>query len=151
MDDESQEEQGAIQPPSEDVRLRLTRLFSSSLSLALEALYPRRTDASEWAKANEPPGDLLSKPPAEAKVTTASPASTLGTGSLLSHLPRLSKFILVASFLASTNPAKSDIRMFGRGLDEKKRRRRKAQASLKPKGGVSKVRLFRLLDLPPSC
>jgi len=35
-------------------------------------------------------------------------------------LPRTSQFILVAA-LASTNPAKSDLWMFGRGLDEKKR------------------------------
>jgi origin recognition complex subunit 5 len=36
----------------------------------------------------------------------------------------MSKFILIASFLASMNPARSDLRMFGRGLDEKKRKRR---------------------------
>jgi origin recognition complex subunit 5 len=53
-------------------------------------------------------------------------------------LPRMSKFTLVAAFLASTNPAKSDIRMFGRGLDEKKRKR-KVKNSKAAKGGPAKV------------
>jgi origin recognition complex subunit 5 len=61
---------------------------------------------------------------------------SLETG--LSALPRLSKFILLAAFLASTNPAKSDIRMFGRGLDEKKRRKRRA-SSTKAGNGPAKV------------
>ena len=61
---------------------------------------------------------------------------SLETG--LSALPRLSKFILIAAFLASTNPAKSDIRMFGRGLDEKKRRKRRA-SSTKAGNGPAKV------------
>ena len=30
----------------------------------------------------------------------------------------------MASFIASTNPPKSDMRMFGRGLDEKKSKKR---------------------------
>ncbi|PPQ85121.1 LOW QUALITY PROTEIN: hypothetical protein CVT25_004221 [Psilocybe cyanescens] len=42
----------------------------------------------------------------------------------MTGLPRMAKFILLASFLASTNPPQSDVRMFGRGLDEKKRKRR---------------------------
>lgn len=128
-----------IQPPSEDVRLRLTRLFSSTLSNGLEWLYPRRTNASDWARANAPPPDLLSNLPPGGKITPVNPSSILGTASLLSHLPRLSKFILVGSFLASTNPAKSDLRMFGRGLDDKKRKR-KARATTGPKNGVTKVR-----------
>ncbi|KAF5324478.1 hypothetical protein D9611_004546 [Ephemerocybe angulata] len=128
-----------IEPPSEDTRLRLTRLFGASLSQALETLYPRLTNASDWAKVNQPPADLLSRSRAEAKIGTVEPDSMLGTGSLLGHLPRVSKFILIASFLASTNPAKSDLRMFGRGLDDKKRKRRRAQATVKPKGGVTKV------------
>jgi len=139
VDSNSEDPVLAIPAPSEVTRLRLLRLFNASLSQALEMLYPRLTNASDWAKVNEPISDLLSVPPSEAKVATTNPASILGPASLLAHLPRLSKFILIASFLASTNPAKSDLRMFGRGLDEKKRRRRKVHAGPKPKGGVSKV------------
>jgi len=57
----------------------------------------------------------------------------------LSALPRMSKFILIAAFLASTNPAKSDVRMFGRGLDEKKRRKRRASTMTKVGTGPAKV------------
>ena len=56
----------------------------------------------------------------------------------LSALPCLSKFILLANFLVSTNPAKSNIRMFGRGLDEKRRRKRWA-SSTKAGNGPAKV------------
>ncbi|KAK2463847.1 hypothetical protein APHAL10511_004152 [Amanita phalloides] len=56
-------------------------------------------------------------------------------GTSLAALPRLSKFILIAAFLASTNPSKSDTRMFGRGLDEKKRRRRRRASSSPTKAG----------------
>jgi origin recognition complex subunit 5 len=40
----------------------------------------------------------------------------------ITSLPQLPKFIPIASFLASTNPPESDLRIFGRGLDEKKKR-----------------------------
>jgi len=40
------------------------------------------------------------------------------------HLPKLQKYLLIASYIASTNPPKSDLRMFGRGVDERKRKRR---------------------------
>jgi origin recognition complex subunit 5 len=53
----------------------------------------------------------------------------------------MSQFILVAAFLASTNPAKSDLRTFGRGLDEKKRKRRGgARKKGVGKSGPSRVR-----------
>jgi origin recognition complex subunit 5 len=45
----------------------------------------------------------------------------------------MSKFILVASYIASTNPAKTDVRMFGRGVDEKKQRRRVTRVQTKSK------------------
>lgn len=50
-------------------------------------------------------------------------------------LSRRCKFILLAAFLASSNPVKSDLRMFGRGLDEKKRKPRR---KTRPGAGNSK-------------
>ena len=124
-------------PPSEDVRMRLIRLVTPSLTVALESLYPRITNATDWAAENTLEPDLLSKSPAQlAKdLYQKSKRDEGGVGSL----PRMSKFILVAAFLASTNPAKSDIRMFGRGLDEKKRKRRATKATGKTKSGPAKV------------
>ncbi|EIW55782.1 uncharacterized protein TRAVEDRAFT_130191 [Trametes versicolor FP-101664 SS1] len=132
-----------LAPPSEDVRLRLTRLFSSSLTSALEALYPRLTHAEHWAHTHSPPDDLLAVPPAHASQalhtrTVALAAADADTGAGLEALPRMAKFILVAAFLASTNPARSDLRMFGRGLDERtRRRRRKVGTPRKPKPGTT--------------
>ncbi|KAG6914474.1 hypothetical protein DXG01_017051 [Tephrocybe rancida] len=118
--DEAEEQQ--LQPPAEDVRMRLSRLFNASLSAALEELYPRLSNASEWEARNKPEPNLLSKQPGHV-VRSAGQQAKRSEDAMLA-LPRMSQFILVSAFLASTNPAKSDIRMFGRGLDEKKRKRR---------------------------
>jgi len=145
-----QSSSGEIMPPTEDVRMRLTKLFNSSLSTALESLLPRLTNAADWARANEPPERLLSFPrtytleqargPSEEANATQppQPKSPDEKEKGIRSLPRLSKFILLASFLASANPPKSDLRMFGRGLDEKKRKRRVMTKS-PGKGGVAKV------------
>ncbi|OSD07949.1 hypothetical protein PYCCODRAFT_1402031 [Trametes coccinea BRFM310] len=129
-----------LRPPSEDVRLRLTRLFTPSFTAALEALYPRITHAAHWARKHAPPLDLLSVPPAHAaqalQAHTADAQTSTSAG--LEALPRMAKFILVAAFLASTNPARSDLRMFGRGPDERsRRRRRKVGTPRKPKPGTT--------------
>ncbi|KAG6879298.1 hypothetical protein C0992_003783 [Termitomyces sp. T32_za158] len=123
-----------LHPPSEDVRMRLSRLFNPSLSAALEELYPRLTNATDWATKNKPEYDLLSAKPGQ--VATGKDQLEKGNKATTLTLPRMSKFILVSAFLASTNPAKSDIRMFGRGLDEKKRKRRARKTA---KSGPTKV------------
>ncbi|KDR79270.1 hypothetical protein GALMADRAFT_243190 [Galerina marginata CBS 339.88] len=129
-------------PPSEDVRMRLNRLFNPTLTNALEALLPRLTNAADWAAANEPPPDLdlLSLPrnyalPVHSHGQQPTQAAAISDDADMKALPRISKFILLASYLASTNPAKSDMRMFGRGLDEKKRKRRATKGGGKTRGG----------------
>lgn len=132
--DEMDMDEAEFVPPSEDLRIRLIRFFNPSLTTAMEALLPRQTNATDWALANEPPDNLLSMTRAEVENQQQYRQQSPGTKTdgLLS-LPRMSKFVLIASFLASMNPAKSDLRMFGRGLDEKKRKRR---ANRKTKAGV---------------
>jgi origin recognition complex subunit 5 len=142
-----------LQPPSENTRLRLSRYFSASLTQAMEELYPRLTNAVDWAAANTPPSNVLSTEPSAPKLYDpanpfASPVKRSATvnkaqpeedaAELSRCLPRLSKFIVVAAFLASTNPANSDWRMFGRGLDEKKRKRRVLK-TVKTSSGPAKV------------
>ncbi|KAI0674235.1 origin recognition complex subunit 5 C-terminus-domain-containing protein [Trametes maxima] len=132
----------ALTPPSEDVRLRLIRLFTPSLTAALEALYPRLTPAAYWARTHVPPPNLLALHPAQApQALSAHTAALVGQADArggLEALPRMAKFVLVAAFLASTNPARSDLRMFGRGPDERaKRRRRKVGTPRKPKPGTT--------------
>lgn len=110
-------------PPTEDIRMRLIRLFTPSMDNALESLYPRLTNARDWAKANVPEYDILTKPYTYSIPPVARVDLDPNDGEI-TDLPTMFKYILVAAFLASTNPAKSDLRMFGRGLDEKKRKRR---------------------------
>ena len=125
-EEEEKPKKSAFILPSEHTRMRLNRLFSSSLTNALESLHPRLSNATDWALSNQPEPNLLSKPLAHTTQQQRPSSSTfsLVTAIETNALPRISKFILVASFIASTNPPKSDMRMFGRALDEKKRKKR---------------------------
>lgn len=133
-----------LTPPTEDTRLRLTRLFTPSITQALESLYPRLSSAQEWLQSYKPPPNLLSYHPRDApgilaamhttsKASSTPHANAKEDEGVTSCLPRMAKFILVASFLASTNPAKTDARMFGRGAEERGKRRGKARRSVSPK------------------
>ncbi|PCH36912.1 hypothetical protein WOLCODRAFT_134400 [Wolfiporia cocos MD-104 SS10] len=131
-----------LRAPTEDTRMRLLRLFTPTLTGALDALYPRRTHAAAWARAHAPPPDLLSLPPLDARRAMEERELEAGAGhdadADARSLPRMAKFVLVAAFLASTNPAKTDMRMFGRGPDERvRRRRRKAGSPRKPRPGTT--------------
>ncbi|KAJ3763553.1 origin recognition complex subunit 5 C-terminus-domain-containing protein [Lentinula raphanica] len=121
--------------PSTEVLLRLTRHFKPSLSLALEQLYPRLTNAADWARANESDAASLAK-------DDLSSSDLKDTLPLSASLPRLSQFILIAAYIASMNPPKSDLRLFGRAADDKKHRRRpvkRQMANAKPKSGPAKI------------
>ena len=141
------EDEAQLTPPTEEQRLRLLRLFTPSFTAALEALYPRLSSATHWAQVHAPPPGLLSIPPARAPealiaqtATNASALRTHGdteTEAGIEALPRMARFVLIAAFLASTNPARSDLRMFGRGSDERKRRKRKVGTPRKPKPGTT--------------
>ena len=113
-----------LEAPTEDIRMRLTRLFTPSFTTALEALYPRLANAADWAAANVPEESILHTRRLDRTAVGIRKDNHVKMDNM-DALPRMSKFILLASFLASTNPAKTDLRMFGRGLDEKKKRRRK--------------------------
>ena len=135
-DNEGDEGEYELTAPTEDARIRLIRLFTPSFTTALEALYPRLSNAAEWAVDNQPQRNLLSSGFSGANLVDKSVPQT-PQGTLTDVLPRMSKFILLAAFLASTNPTKSDIRMFGRALHERKKRKRGLVASTR--GGAVKV------------
>jgi origin recognition complex subunit 5 len=102
--------------------MRLTRLFTPSFTTALEALYPRLANAADWAAANVPEENVLRTRRLERTAVGIGRDNHAKVDNMVA-LPRMSKFIL-ASFLASTNPAKTDLRRFGRGLDEKKKKKK---------------------------
>jgi origin recognition complex subunit 5 len=97
-------------PIPEDVRLRLFRVFLPSFTAALETLLPRRTHAGAWSRipdVNEGPG-------VDERIVEMDHRS----------LPTLQKYILLAAFLASSNPPRTDMRMFARTRETRSKRRR---------------------------
>jgi origin recognition complex subunit 5 len=94
----------------EDVRLRLLRVFLPSFSAALEVLLPRRIHSRAWSRMP----DLSEGPRVDDKnVETA-----------IRSLPALQKYILLSAFLASSNPPRTDMRMFSRSRETRSKRRR---------------------------
>ncbi|KAJ3292378.1 Origin recognition complex subunit 5 [Borealophlyctis nickersoniae] len=81
---------------------------------ALHSLYLREISSSEWLKKSE----------AKSKFLDVSRKWTQEV-----DLPYYTKFLLIASFLASYNPPRLDVRFFSRGGEERKKR----------KGGRGKV------------
>lgn len=133
------EEEGSdppeLEPPATDGRLRLFKFFLPTFTAALDALYPRLNNAADWAADNDyNAGQSSVAANCDGLSNKVKPAS----GIKVDHLPRMSKFILIAAFVASTNPPKSDLRMFGRGAEERKKRRRKS-ASPKKGGGAQTI------------
>ncbi|KAK7023123.1 origin recognition complex subunit 5 C-terminus-domain-containing protein [Favolaschia claudopus] len=119
-----------------DTRMRLIRTFKPSFKAALETLYPRLDHAKHWAAAQE--SRLGSSQEIGSGVIPDRKGDEENEGGVrITDLPRMSKFILIAAHLASTNPPKSDLKLFGRGLDEKKRKRRRVNT--KSGGGTEKA------------
>ncbi|WVR07082.1 hypothetical protein IAU60_004121 [Kwoniella sp. DSM 27419] len=90
-------------PPPLEVNIKLLTDLKSQLSLALasaiESLLPRQIGSEQFVKALTPgPGKMrqLPKPPTM-------------------ELTLVARFMLIAAYAASYNPAKSDVRLFGRG------------------------------------
>ncbi|KAI0315446.1 origin recognition complex subunit 5 C-terminus-domain-containing protein [Amylostereum chailletii] len=130
-----------LAPPPEDARMRLVRFFTPSFTAALEALLPRLASAAAWARAHAPeigaaalePG--RSAPPSPRKPGHVERRERGGGGGgggdeaeeaaadAARALPVVARFVLVAAYLASTNPPKSDVRMFGRAVEARRKKK----------------------------
>lgn len=127
-----------FQPPTEDERIRLTKMFNPSLIDAVESLFPRAVGALEWSHANSlPDGHCLSQTTglhAPQCTYRTSPATAI-------ELPKRAMFILLAAFIASYNPSKTDHRILSKDADQKMRRKNKGGATRKVRtSAASKVR-----------
>lgn len=129
--------------PTEEIRLRLIRLFNPSLTSAIETLYPRSTERTEWSMLHSmPEGTYLTQPQGlQLSLTTS-----LGSEQKGFKLTTLAMFVIVASFLASYNPAKTDYRMFGRGYDEGRKRKKGGGTRRIKTSTVAKVGLKRCVQ-----
>ena len=94
----------------EDVRMRLLRAFLPCFTAALDALLPRRIHARAWCRMPDPGEDTG--------------VDERNVEAVARSLPTLQKYILLAAFLASSNPPRTDMRMFARSSETRSKRRR---------------------------
>jgi origin recognition complex subunit 5 len=120
---EAQKGVAELQTIPEDVRLRLLRVFLPSFTAALEALLPRKMHASAWSRTSDP----NEGPSVDGK----------GVETVTRSLPTLQKYILLSAFLASSNPPRTDMRMFGRSRDTRSKRRRGGGSRRTPQRSAS--------------
>jgi len=141
-------------PNAEDT-LRLLHTFKPTFLPALNALLPRLTTAQAWSDANIPPPSVrLSQPltlslPSITSSNFASTAEQVETR--LRGFTTRTRILLLASYVASFNPARTDASMFERtseGVAKRAKRKRKATALASPKktpaksSGPAKVGFF---------
>lgn len=94
----------------------LKHQLSLPLAAAIENLIPRTLGRHEFVQAFLPQTEMDSGLPKPALRTVSKPPQV--------ELPAAARFLVVAGYCASYNPAKSDLRLFGRGLVASGRRKK---------------------------
>ena len=107
-------------------------MWRGKVAAAAQALYPRMTTAEEWARQNEPAVPLSLDNPAANRLLTA---SSIGKEKVCADLPRMARFLLVASYLCSYNPTKADVRIISK-LSEDRSQKLRGGGTRKAKVGV---------------
>ena len=120
---EAQKGVAEFQPIPEDVRLRLLRVFLPSFTAALDVLLPRKMHASAWSRTS----DLNEGVGVDRK----------SVETVTRSLPTLQKYILLSAFLASSNPPRTDTRMFARSRETRSKRRRGGGSRKMPQRSAS--------------
>ncbi|KAF8320008.1 hypothetical protein DL93DRAFT_2224917 [Clavulina sp. PMI_390] len=142
---EEDEDESVLYPlPTNDGVLRLLHTFKPTFIPAINALLPRLTTAQAWAAANEPPATVRLSQPLSLSLPSISSSSTLNASvpsaielieSRLRGLTRRTKILLLASYVASFNPARTDARMFERTTEGVAKRARRKKRAAAPVGG----------------
>lgn len=148
-------------PPTNEDTMRLLHTFIPTFLPALNALLPRLTTAQAWAAVNMPPSNVrlsnplsLSLPGYTSSSSSNNPLS--GTGAVeqaearLKGLTTRTRILLLASYVASFNPAPTDARLFERTAQgvAKRAKRKKRAATMSPRktpvkaSAASKVHLL---------
>jgi hypothetical protein len=117
---------------------RLASMWRGKIAAAAQAVYPRMKTAEGWARENEPAVPLsLDNPTANSLLTTS---STGKDEKPYADLPRMARFLLVASYLCSYNPTRADVRIISK-LSEDRSQKLRGGGTRKVKVGVTtKVR-----------
>ena len=112
---------------------RLASMWRGKIAAAVQAIYPRNMSAEEWARENEPSVPLSLDNPAANGLLTAS--SIVMEEKSYFDLPRMARFLLVASYLCSYNPTKADVRIISK-LSENRTQKLRGGGTRKAKVGV---------------
>ncbi|KAH7099954.1 origin recognition complex subunit 5 C-terminus-domain-containing protein [Auriculariales sp. MPI-PUGE-AT-0066] len=148
-------------PPSEQTQHQFIKAIMPALTAALEVLYPRAVSPRDFAtqyitpvlanviinfaNAEDEPAPISpikhnSPRKAGQRESQAQRQAQADALLLARGLPRMAQYILVAAYVASFNPPRSDVRLFGRTSDGRGRR--------KKGGGMAKARR-RCCQIPP--
>jgi len=102
----------------------LYKKIAPHLKKQLSRLYLRETSSADWSAAT---GTSAGGGGGGAAAAAAAAAPTSSTMSGELELPYLSKYLLIAAYLASYNPASTDVRVFAKRAGKKRRKLRGPQ------------------------
>jgi len=110
---------------------KLFKLAQPYFAEATDKLYLREISSSEWAKRTSEMANAKTTMTTDASVVTAIRTNARGDF----DLPYYTKFLLIASYLASYNPPRFDVRYFAKAGEEKRKRRKGIQKPVSDKTG----------------
>ncbi|CAE6452677.1 unnamed protein product [Rhizoctonia solani] len=126
--------------PTEGTRIRLIRHFSPSILAAFHELLPRRTSARAWAKSHIPPPGFRASQWSSYPQTNADTERAEALNSdLITYGGSHTRMLILACYLASYNPSKSDMRIFGRDVSGIPKRKNRGYAKAKGKAATAKI------------
>ncbi|CAE6420398.1 unnamed protein product [Rhizoctonia solani] len=126
--------------PTEGTRLRLIRYFSPGILAAFHELIPRRTSARAWAKSHIPPSSFRASQWSSYPQTNAdSERSEVLNSDVITYGSSHTRMLILACYLASYNPSKSDMRIFGRDASGIPKRKNRGYAKGKGKAATAKI------------
>ena len=112
-------------------------MWRGKIGIAVQVLYPRNKSAEEWARENEPTVPLsLDNTSAKWLLTTSSIEKEEKP---YAELPRMARFLLVASYLCSYNPTRADVRIISKLSEDRSQKLRGGGTRKAKVGMVTKV------------
>ncbi|KAI8575916.1 hypothetical protein K450DRAFT_259376 [Umbelopsis ramanniana AG] len=112
---------------------KLFKLAQPYFAEATDKLYLREISSSEWAKRTSEMADAKTTTSHTVDASVIAAIRTNAKGDF--DLPYYTKFLLIASYLASYNPPRFDVRYFAKVADEKKKKKRGIHKSASDKSG----------------
>jgi origin recognition complex subunit 5 len=126
-----------------DAPARLNSLFRQTIGSSVPILYPRIVDAGTWISQINPQSFKLRFSEMDRNTVIhgrkGNENTSNDTTQIITSLPRMARYLLVASYLGSFNPAKMDVRILGQMRDPTKKFRKETTRKARPEAAL-KVR-----------